>query len=603
MTLVDWVLVLALNGPIIIYGLIRSRDTKTSADWFLAGRSLPWWIVGLSMYATAIDSSDLVADSGGTYVLGLSYFVTNWVGVVAGWVLAAHFIVLPMYRAGMYTNAEYLEARFGPAARVLSAFVQVQYRTMVLGIVAVTLYLVLAIVCGWGANAWWAVVAVAAIATIYTALGGLRSVALTDALQTIVMLAASVVLFWLCWSGVGGWSGLESSLAGHEPGLADQMLHVGSDTVERTSVEGKSPEEIERLLLLGGRHDEGEQAIVRQTPAWLTAIAFLIGGLSCSIVNHTQSMRMFGSRTEWDLKMSVVVAGVILIGASFTNLMVGVIGRAMYPDPSLMPLEASLQVRDSIYPLLVRDLTTAGLKGLVVAGVVAAIFSTFDSIGSTLSSLLVRDVYARLIVRDRDDHHYLRVGQWLTPVIIFGSFLYVPFLLGERGMLLFFVDLVGAFVTPLLALYLMGVFTRVHRRSGAPALVVGVAYGSQRLLAPWFAETWGLAVLPEFMLEHYGAVRRQHGSDDGNHGCHIALSRLGGAGDAPARGGGRVAAVFATASEPDHGSRCGSAQRAVAGSLGSGRCGYRGDSQLRCLLVTKSLPTKMFRYSAAESPT
>ena len=100
MSLFDWVLVLVLNGPIIGYGFLRSRDTKTSADWFLAGRSLSWWVVGLSLYATAIDSSDLVADSGGTYVLGFSYFVTNWVGVVVGWVLAAHFIVLTMYRPG-----------------------------------------------------------------------------------------------------------------------------------------------------------------------------------------------------------------------------------------------------------------------------------------------------------------------------------------------------------------------------------------------------------------------------------------------------------------------------------------------------------------------
>ena len=69
------------------------------------------------MYATAIDSSDLVADSGGTYTLGFSYFVTNWVGVVGGWALAA-FVVLPsIYRAGIYTNAQY-EARFGPAVLV-----------------------------------------------------------------------------------------------------------------------------------------------------------------------------------------------------------------------------------------------------------------------------------------------------------------------------------------------------------------------------------------------------------------------------------------------------------------------------------------------------
>ena len=77
MTPLDWILVVLLNGAIIIYGLFLGRGTKSSSDWFLAGRRLPWWIVGLSLYATAIDSSDLVADSGGTYSLGISYFVTN----------------------------------------------------------------------------------------------------------------------------------------------------------------------------------------------------------------------------------------------------------------------------------------------------------------------------------------------------------------------------------------------------------------------------------------------------------------------------------------------------------------------------------------------
>ena len=112
-------------------------------------------------------------------------------GVVFGWVIAAFYVLLPMYRLGMYTNAEYLEARYGATVRVLCAFVQVQYRTLVLAIIATTVYLTLSIVCGWeGTSAWSAVVAVALIATIYTALGGLRSVAVTDALQFGVMTVA-----------------------------------------------------------------------------------------------------------------------------------------------------------------------------------------------------------------------------------------------------------------------------------------------------------------------------------------------------------------------------------------------------------------------------
>ena len=161
MSAIDWTIAIALNAGIILYGIVRGRDTKTSSDWFLAGRSLPWWMIGLSLYATAIDASDLVADAGGTYAVGMSYLVTNWVGVTLGWFLLANWIALPMYRAGMYTNAEYLEARFSLSARVISALVQALYRTLVLAIIATTLYLLLAIVCGLGTNAWWGVVLIA----------------------------------------------------------------------------------------------------------------------------------------------------------------------------------------------------------------------------------------------------------------------------------------------------------------------------------------------------------------------------------------------------------------------------------------------------------
>ena len=450
MTFIDWTIVILFNGAVVVYGLIRGLKTENSSDWFLAGRSLPWWIVGMSLWATAIDSSDLVADSGFTYETGITYFIGNWLGAVTGWVVAANFIFLPMYRAGMYTNAEYLEARFGPAARVISVFVQVQYRTLILGIIANTMYLVFAVVCGWdNVSAWTCVVAIAILATVYTALGGLKSVAITDALQTIIMVVGALVFFFLMWDKVGGWNGLEEKLDSHSPGLANELLHIGTPTA-------KIPD-----IVWGG-------------------FSFFIIGFMYAIVNHTQSMRLFGSRSEWDLRMAVVPAAAILLLTTFTNLMIGIMGRGLYPEISALPLDESLQKADSIYPLLITEVATVGLKGLIVAGVVASIFSTFDSIGSTLSSLLVRDVYARLVRPDGDDQHYLRVGRWLTPVIIFGSFGYVPFMGG--GMLLYYLDLVGAFVVPLLTMYLMGTFTRVHRRSGSISLVIGVIYGLGRLV-------------------------------------------------------------------------------------------------------------------------
>ena len=87
-----------------------------------------------------------------------------------------------------------------------------------------------------------------------------------------------------------------------------------------------------------------------------------------------------------------------------------------------------------------------------------------------MPSLLVRDIYARVFVKDRDDRYYLKASRLLTPVVILGSFAFVPLLLQERGMLMVFLDWVGAFVVPLLAVYLMGSLTRVHRSSAIAGL-------------------------------------------------------------------------------------------------------------------------------------
>jgi SSS family solute:Na+ symporter len=500
--LIDWILVIAINGAIIVYGLLRSRETRTSADWFLASRSLPWWAIGLSLYATAIDTSDLVADSGGTYSLGVSYLVVGWVGTVLGWIIAAHYVFLPMYRAGMYTNAEYLEARFGPAARVISALVQVQYRTMVMGIIATSMFLVFSIVGGMGNYAWWAVVGIALLATIYTALGGLRSVVVTDALQTVVMLVASLVFFFVVWGEVGGWDGLEAKLDENEPGLSSQMLHAGHDRVESLDVKKLSPEAADAVArLVGGEKSSDGSSIETRTSPWWVAFAFIVAGFAYVIVNHTQSMRMFGSRSEWDLKMSAVVASAVLLVMCFTNLTVGIMGRALHPDASALAGGS----KDSIYPVLLDTLAAPWIKGLIVAGIVAAFVSTFDSIGSTLSALLVRDVYARLLKKDGDDRHYLRVGRWMTPVVVFGSFAYVPFLVGGGGMLFFYLDLVSVFVVPLLTIYLMGIFTGAHRSSGTIGLCVGVLYGLVRLAAPWVAESHETVILPPLLANGYAS--------------------------------------------------------------------------------------------------
>ena len=109
MTALDWFLVLAINGAIVGFGLWHARGTRRSVDWFLAGKQLPWWLVGLSMFATAVDSGDYVAVAGNAYQDGMIYISAWWLGLSIGWCTVAYLVFIPMYRCGMFTNAEYLE--------------------------------------------------------------------------------------------------------------------------------------------------------------------------------------------------------------------------------------------------------------------------------------------------------------------------------------------------------------------------------------------------------------------------------------------------------------------------------------------------------------
>ena len=471
MTALDWLIVVLLNGAIVVYGLLISRGAKKTSDWFLAGRGLPWWMVGLSMFATAVDSGDYVAVVGGAYSFGLSNLTTWWLGLPIGWFVVSYVVFVPLYRSGMYTNAEYLEHRFGPAVRVMSALIQVQSRTNILGNIAFSLYLMFSILTGWGSGTWWLVVAIAAAAAAYTASGGLKSVAVTDALQSVLMLIAALVLWMTVWNVVGGWSGLEQRFAAIDPGLSKTMLHVG----------GNSEAGVPPALVIFG---------------WIVALT------AYCVVNHSQAMRMIASRSEWDMKMAAVVASVVTAIVMWFNITLGVMGRAIYPE---------IESVDSVFPMLVQDYLVPGLIGIVVGGVLAGGISTYDSIGSSVAAVFTRDIYARFLVRDADDAHYLRVSRLATPVIIALSFAYVPFL--ESGMVSFYLRLAAIAVIPLFTVTLMGVLTRVHRGSGVVGLAAGVAYGLSAFLGAtldwqlplwwtdtWWAYAWGILLTSGTML-------------------------------------------------------------------------------------------------------
>jgi SSS family solute:Na+ symporter len=445
--ILDWVIVLVLNGAIVLWGLHIGRGTKSTADWFLAAKNLPWWIVGFSLFATAVDSGDFVAIMGGAYHLGMSNVTMWWLGLPLGWFLVSYVVIVPIYRGGLYTNAEYLEYRFGPTARIMSAFIQLQQRTNVLGNVAFSLYLVFSTLTNWSDTATWLfVVGIALSAAVYTAVGGLRSVAITDSVQSVLMIIATIILFVVVWSEIGGWQGLEGRLSAQDPALVETLMHVG------------------------GRNSEG-------VPAVLLLFGFIVSLSAYCVINQSQVMRMLAARSEWDLRTAALLASAVTVVVMGCNISLGVLGHGLFPN---------LEHADRLYPLLLEEYLGAGLLGLVVAGLLAGGISTYDSVSSAVAAVLTRDVYARFLVKRGDDSHYLRVSRILTVMVIVVSFGYIPFL--GQGMVMFYFRLATVAVIPLFTVYLMGVLTRVHRRSGTVGLIIGIGYG----LSAFLGDRWGL---------------------------------------------------------------------------------------------------------------
>jgi len=488
----DWLIVIALNGAIIGYGFYLARGTHSSSEWFLGQRALPWWGIGLSMFATNIDSADIVSVTGKTFSEGVHIISVYAIGSAVGGILAAFYVTPLIYRAGFYTNAEYLEARFGSSVRILSALIQIQYRSSMLGLMIYSVFLLLT-----GLNlmspvqAWILIVALVIFSGVYTAWGGLKSVVWTDALQGIVMMVAACIIFGAVYQAVGGLEGATEKLAALD---ADRGTNYSS-LMHISSYDGGNAETSPYLFSWGS-------SAVNLGPMFVV-LGWSVIGAGYWTVNHTQTMRLMGARSLWDMKMAATLGVALSFPMLMASVLLGVFSRAL-------PLADGLaESADSLYPLLANTYLGMGLKGLVVAGIVSAAVSTFDSMGSALSAVFTRDIYARLIRKEGDDAHYVFVGRCATVAVLMLGFLYLPFILLQKNMLDAFTSLIPVFVTPLFTVYVLGALTPASRRSGLTGLLVGGAYGLFALYCrespkvEWLPDLQGI---PLWVTDRWGAI-------------------------------------------------------------------------------------------------
>ena len=299
MTTLDWAIVAGLNAIVFGYAAWRARQTTTGEEWFVGGRALPFWVVGLSMFATSADGGEYVSVNGQTYEYGLSIIAGLMLGAVVGAIVSSFWVAPRMYRAGHFTNTEFLETRYGPATRVISVLVQLQYRTSVIATIAVSLQIVLREVMGLSPTwAWTLVIGLALATAAYAAWGGLKTVAATDVILSAIMITGMTVLWVVMWQKVGGWDGIQ------------RLLHE--------SVANRPP----------ARAGEPAEHILHPVVVLLGMVCVVTGYF---VSNHAQTMKMFGVRSVWDMKMGALLAGTLIAVGFLFGGTIGVLGRERFP--------------------------------------------------------------------------------------------------------------------------------------------------------------------------------------------------------------------------------------------------------------------------------
>ena len=342
--LIDYAIVVAYFIGVVAHGIYVSRkQSGGSEDYFLAGRSLPWYLIGFSLFASNMSGSSFVGLMGGAYANGVVIFNYEWTAALV-LILFAIFILPSYLRAKISTVPGFLEERYDVRSR--RAFSLFTILAIMFIDTAGALYaggLVISNVTGY-LNLWAAVAVLALVAGIYTILGGLSAVVVTDTVQAILLIIGAAALFWIGLDEIGGW---EELFTGTPEDMTHMILPADDDFLPWTGLLG--------VILLGFYYWTINQFVVQRT---------------------------LGAKDLKEGQIGAIFAGFLKLPNIFLMVLPGVIALKLYPD---------LETPDLAFPTLAFELMPIGVRGLIMAALIAAIMSSLDSALNSASTLVVKD--------------------------------------------------------------------------------------------------------------------------------------------------------------------------------------------------------------------
>lgn len=423
----DYAVIAAYFTVTALIGVWAARGETTSEDLFLAGRTLGPLAVGFSLYAANVSSDTLIGLPGAAYATGISVANYEW---MAGLVLifTAVFVLPMILRARVTTMPEWMERRFDPRMRKYLAAV-----TLFLSVVldtAASLYAGSVVVMTFipGFSLWEMCAIVATFTAIYTATGGLRAVVYTDVMQTVVLLGGSIVLATLVFGHFDySWANVKAAV---------------------------DPDKLRLLQPLSG-----------PGVPWLgTLIGLPVAGFYYWTMNQYVIQRQLGARDLPAAGRAAIIASGLKLLNLFFMVLPGAMAIVLLPD---------LTHPDSVYPEMVAHFTPAGLTGLIIAGLLAALMSSVSAILNSAATLITVDFiqphWPKLTSRQ-----LARLGRFLTLGIAVLAALWAPMIREFHGLFAYMQQLFGYVASPLVAVFLLGLW---DRKLGARAALRGLVSG------------------------------------------------------------------------------------------------------------------------------
>jgi len=431
-------------------GIRHRRRSRTNAagEYFLAGKSLKWQAIGLALFATNISTVHLVSLAQSGFDSGLLNGNFEWMAAFTLVLLALFFV--PFYiKSGITTLPDFLEKRYDRSSRdwlavisvVSAVIIHIAFSMLAGGIVLKTLF---------GLNMYVSVIVICIITAIYTIIGGLKAVVVTESIQTVVLLTGAIIISYAAFHRMGGWEPMVSVLKNHK--------------------------EMNKLSMLRPSNDSSGM------PWYAVFLGYPVLGIWYWCADQTIVQRVLGAKDENNARLGPLFCGFIKILPVFIFVLPGLfaytLAQSGYLDISSLGLNDQGAVNSKgIYTLMITQLLPSGLVGVLVAALLSGLMSQVSGALNSISTLVSYDIYQRYRPIASDKQLVL-VGKISAGVALVFSLALLPLLNRYESIFSGINDVIAHIAPPITCVFLLGIFWKgASAMSARLTLWMGSALG------------------------------------------------------------------------------------------------------------------------------